>query len=157
MKTSVALLLIVFYSLGLGFVLYPKYAYSDSLVAMSDDDMMKLLGGKKRAQRRSDWKGNFVNCRDVSVTACGSVVARDVTYPQYRCVDCSPGFISFTYTRVTKTVRVYCVVKYKDSDGSPYCSNKADRRSTMKSCVQVNDNCPGDDDDDDAYNDSHAG
>ena len=157
MKTSVALLLIVFYSHGLGFVLYPKYASSDSLVAMSDDDMMKLLGGKKRAQMKRDWKGNFATCT-VSVSACRGVVARDVTYPQYRCIDCSPGFISFTYTRVDKTVSSYCHVKYKDSDGSPYCTNKADRRSTMKSCIKVNDNCPGDpDDDDDTYIDPHAG
>ena len=155
MKTFVALLLIVFYSLGLGFVLYPKYANSDSLVAMSDDDMMILLGGKKRAQKKSQWKGHFAKC-NVSVSACRSVVARDVTYPQYRCVDCSPNFTSYTYVRVTKTVSSYCVVRYRNSDGSPYCSNKADVRSTMKSCVKWNDYCPGDDDDD-GYIDPHAG
>lgn len=165
MRTSVALLLIVFYSLGLGFFLYPKNAdsdslvsknaNSDSLVSLSDDDMMKLLGGKKRAQKKSDWKGKFARC-NVSVSACRGVVARDVTYPQYRCVDCSSGFIAFTYTRVTKKVSSYCVVKYKNSDGSPYCSNKADRRSSMKSCVKWNGNCPLDLSDP-AYDDPHAG
>ncbi len=142
MKTSVVLLLIVFYCLGLGFVLYPKYVDSKTLVALSDDDMMKRLGGQKRAKLVEPGSGNFANCA-VSDEACNDVRTQTVTYNLYGCRSCvvnAPQMNSHTADYKGKSS---CKLVTK-RNGDSYCKTEWAVTEKKPNCnLWTGEFCPG--------------
>ena len=108
MKSIVGAAVTVVFCLSFGFPVSQNLIASSDLVVLSDSEMMKQTGGKKRHERVSDWVNEFKECWRYTVEDCPSGGVK-VTYPRYTCIPCDYDYLAFKMEDAIKSGTSWCI------------------------------------------------